>query len=68
MRGLGQRDTDALIHCPNWMFYMVLLFGIHESGVLSNVVWTSSEVLKSGSDLTISLSVDVGLEICFIGP
>jgi hypothetical protein len=29
-------------------------------GVSSNVVWTSSEVLKSGSDMTISLSVDVG--------
>jgi hypothetical protein len=41
---------------------------VYESGVPSNVVWTSSEVLKSGSDLTFSLSVDVGLEICFIGP
>jgi hypothetical protein len=28
----------------------------------------SSEVLKSDSDLTVSLSVDVELEICFIGP
>jgi hypothetical protein len=53
------------IHC------VVLRFGIcvvYESGVQSNVVWTSSEVLKSDSDLTISLStVDVELEICFIG-
>jgi hypothetical protein len=40
---------------------------VYESGVPSNVVWTSSEVLKSDSDLTISLSVDVGLEVCFIG-
>jgi hypothetical protein len=41
---------------------------VYESGVPSNVFWTSSEVLKSGSDLTITLSVDVGLEICFMGP
>jgi hypothetical protein len=41
---------------------------VYESGVPSNVVWSSSEVLKSGSDLTISLSVEVGLDICFIGP
>jgi hypothetical protein len=34
----------------------------------SNVVWTSLEVFKSGSDLTISLSVDVRLAICFNGP
>jgi hypothetical protein len=50
------------MHCPNWMCYMGLQFGIcvvYESGVPSNVVWTSSEVLKSDSDLTISLSVDV---------
>jgi hypothetical protein len=47
---------------------MGLQFGIcvvYESGVPSNVVWTSSEVLESDSD---SLSVDVELEICFIGP
>jgi hypothetical protein len=31
-------------------------------GVPSNVVWTSSEVLKSDSDLTVSLSVDVEVE------
>jgi hypothetical protein len=38
---------------------------VYESGVPSNVVWTSSEVLKSGSDsdLTFSLFVDAGLEI-----
>jgi hypothetical protein len=41
---------------------------VYESGVPSNVVWTSSEVLKSDSDPTVSLSVDVELEICFIGP
>jgi hypothetical protein len=36
VRGLGQRDTDLLMHCPNWMCYMGLLFGIcvvYESGV-----------------------------------
>jgi hypothetical protein len=50
---------------------MGLQFGIcvvYESGVPSNIVWTSSEVLKSYSDLTVSLSVDVELEIWFIGP
>jgi hypothetical protein len=64
VRGLGQRDTDLLMHCPNWMCYMGLLFGIcvvYKSGVPSNVFWTSSEVLKSGSDLTISPSVDARL-------
>jgi hypothetical protein len=45
---------------------MGLQFGIcvvYEIGVTSNVVWTSSEVLKSDSDPTVSLSVDVELEI-----
>jgi hypothetical protein len=49
---------------------MGILLGIcvvYESGVPSNVVWTSLEVLKSVSDPNISLSVDVRLEICFIG-
>jgi hypothetical protein len=48
---------------------MGLQFGIcvvYESGVPSNVA--SSKVLKSDSDLTVSLSVDEELEICFIGP
>jgi hypothetical protein len=40
------------------MCYMELLFGIYVVCVVY-VVWTSSEVLKSDSDLTISLSVDV---------
>jgi hypothetical protein len=51
-----------IMHWSSWMCYMGLLFGIcvlNESRVSSNVVWTSLEVLKSGSDLTISLSVDV---------
>jgi hypothetical protein len=64
-------ERHLLMHFPNWMCYMELLFGIcvvYKCGVPSNVVWTSLEILKSGSDLTISLSVDVGLEICFIGP
>jgi hypothetical protein len=48
------------------MCYMGLLFGIcvvYESGVPLYVVWTSSKTLKLGSDPTISLSVDVRLEI-----
>jgi hypothetical protein len=72
VRGLGQRHRliDALSELD-------VLYGtpvrdgicvVYTSGVPSNVVSTSSKVLKSRSDLTISLSVDVGLEICFIGP
>jgi hypothetical protein len=47
-----------------------LIDALSEMDVLHGtpVVWTSSEVLKSGFDRTISLSVVVGLEICFIGP
>jgi hypothetical protein len=47
-----------LMHCPNLMCYMGLQYGIcvvYESGVPSNVVWTSSEVLESDSDRTPSL-------------
>jgi hypothetical protein len=36
VRGLSQKDTDLLMHCPNWMCYNGLLFGIcvvYESGV-----------------------------------
>jgi hypothetical protein len=48
------------MHYPNWMCNMGLQFGIcvvYESGVPSNVVWTSSEVLESDSDLTPSLKM-----------
>jgi hypothetical protein len=71
VRGLGQKDTDLFMHCLNWKCYMGLQFGIclvYESGVPLKVVWTSSEVLKSNSDLTVSLSADMELEICLIGP
>jgi hypothetical protein len=47
-----------LMHCPNWMCYVGLQFGIceaYERGVPSNVVWTSSDVLESDSDRTPSL-------------
>jgi hypothetical protein len=45
-----------------------VLHGTPVRDLPSNVVWTSSEVLKSDSDLAVSLSVDVELEICSIGP
>jgi hypothetical protein len=63
------RLIDALAELD--VLHVGLLFGIcvvYENRVPSNVVWTYSEVLKSGSDLIISLSVDVRFEICFIGP
>jgi hypothetical protein len=63
------RLIDALAELD--VLHVGLLFGIcvvYENRVPSKVVWTYSEVLKSGSDLIISLSVDVRFEICFIGP
>jgi hypothetical protein len=56
------RIIDALSELDVHMGLQFRICVVYESEVPSNVFWTSSEVLKSVSDLTDSLSVDVELE------